>query len=176
MAFQFLYIAHVVAIDPDAGIAIHTRVAMERNLTQNFAVLCRQIRDHAEKFNGCEQSHCREEPKSLAHIAPLIGVGLHRNPASRQLSAKISASSSTINSSRPPQALVPQFFSPPRQPPPAPPRSFCRGCSAARRRARAPSIPTAFRDSSRRESRPATGHLPPDRPLSARADAPVEVR
>src|SRR5260221_13627615 len=91
MAFQFLYIAHVVAIDPNAGVAVHTRVALERNLAQDFAVLCRQIRNHEEKLNGCEQSHCREEPKFLAHIAPLIGVGLHRNPASRQLSAEISA-------------------------------------------------------------------------------------
>src|SRR5260221_13595573 len=125
MAFQFLYIAHVVAIDPHAGIAVHTRVALERNLAQDFAVLCSQIRNHAEKLNGCEQSYCGEEPKFLAHIAPLIGVGHHRTSASYRLSAKMSPPSSTINSSRPPQALVPQFSSFPRQPPPAPPRRFC---------------------------------------------------
>src|SRR5205807_394041 len=95
MPFQFLHIAHVSAIDPNAGIAVHTRVALERNLAQNFTVLCLQIRNHAEKLNECEQSHCREEPKSLAHIAPLIGVGHHRTSASYRLSAKISPSSST---------------------------------------------------------------------------------
>src|SRR2546430_7026474 len=109
MAFQFLYIAHVVAIDPDARIAIHTRVALERNLAQNFAVLCLQIRNHAEKLNGCEQSYRREEPNFLAHVAPLIGRGTIVPPQAPDCPPKSEPYHRRSNSSRPPQALAPQF-------------------------------------------------------------------